>query len=248
MAKDSNMEPSSPALERGLAALEAVALAEKTLPFAALQEASAAPKSTLIRLLAVLRRGGWVERDSQGYRPGKRLSALRAPVTGAERLRAAAQPCLDDLCARTHNTVMLFQCEGETTIALAKVVHPAAVVMREVGSVNGIDWSSPWCWVQLAHMDMPRRESLLQRLEPSAHKQAMAQQSWRDLQQFGWCYDDQVGIPLVRRLAAPIHHADGRLIGVLALGGNPLTMPDTAIEYLGSQLVAEIQVIENRLV
>jgi DNA-binding IclR family transcriptional regulator len=202
----------------------------------------------LIRLLAVLRRGNWVERESDGYRPGRRLAALRAPVSAAERIRAAAQPLLAGLCRASGNTVMLFQCEGETTIGLSKEVHPAAVTMREVGSVTAIDWSSPWCWIQLHGMDAERREEVRAQLRPDQRQWTAARQAWKQLGRSGWCFDDQVGIPLVRRMAAALHHpGDGRLLGVLSLGGNPLTMPDERIDELGTQLIDATETVRQRL-
>lgn len=238
MDQDSNMAPRSPALERGLAVIETIAQQSGVATFKDLQDATVAPKSSLIRLLAVLRRGGWVERDEDGYRAGKRLVALRSPVNLVEQLRAAAVPVLSSLRDSTGNTAICLRCEADTTIVIAKALHESSVAMREVGSVDEISWNSPWCWLQMAEMSADRRESLKERLNPNRRLVAAATRAWRSVKQTGWCYDDQVGIPLVRRLAAPIRDpSDDRLIGIVALGGNPLTIPDDRVDQIAGALV-----------
>ena len=108
MDQDPNMAPRSPALERGLALIEVIAQRPNAVSCGDLHRVSSAPKSSLIRLLSVLRRGGWIDKDEDGYIPGQRLAALRAPVNRTQQLRAAAVPLLENLRTETGNTAICF--------------------------------------------------------------------------------------------------------------------------------------------
>ncbi len=236
-----------PALERGLGIIESVAQASHPVTFTTLQESLAIPKATLIRLLAALRGMDYLLRTDNGYVPGPRLAMLRGPVDIAQRLRAAAKPRIGELHKKTGNTVMLFHVDGETTIGLDKQVHPAAVVMREIGSVAVAEFVAPWGWILLAALAPERLDAIERKARPNRTQKAMFRRARSYLRTHGYAYDDCEGLANVRRLAAPIRDANGRLIGILAIGGNPLTITDTQVEPFGKLLVEHCRRITARL-
>lgn len=235
--------PSAPALVCGLKVLEAVALASAPCSFSSLMEVSGAARSTLIRLLRVLVEEEWLAKEKGGYVAGSRCQALSGTRGLTERLRGLAAPFIDRLVEQTGNTAGLFLVEGTRNIMIQKRVHPAAVALRELGTTSHVNADNPWGWIMLK--DMSRQEQA--HLIPDDRRVAI-ESAWQNLEEKGWCLDDQVGMGLVCRLAVPLRRKGSEvLVGVLALGGNPLTMPPENHDRLGALLVDAAEQICERL-
>ncbi|GEM_PF-2940495 len=246
MSQEQDTSPSSPGLVKGLLLLEQVAQAQHPLAFGELQQRSATAKSTLIRLLRVLQNEGWLQKEQQAYVPGPRLLALGQVADPLEQLRKAAEPELATLAEQSGNSTACFAIDGNENELLNKAMHPAAPSMREIGSRQQADPLSPWGWIMMQEASEEEREKFLAKAELSPKELQAWKQAEEDLEQRGWCLDDQIGIPLVCRMAVPLRQpGTNEIRGVLALGGNPLTMPESRREELGHMLLAAAERIQG---
>lgn len=224
---------SAPALIHGLNLMETVQLSAEPLSFSDLLEAGGVARSTLIRLLRVLVEEGWLAKEKGGYVTGARLQRLRQPVDLSERLRVLSEPLLESLMHESGNTAGLFLVEGDRNIMIQKRVHPAAVALRDLGSTSPVSADNPWGWIMLQDMSPGEQNARI----PQARR-PLIENAWQNLEKKGWCLDDQVGMDLVCRMAVPLWRKGSEaLVAVLALGGNPLTMPPEEHDRLGALLV-----------
>ncbi len=243
MDKIKKNPPSAPAMIHGLAILEAVNTSTAPVRFAALEQSTGAARSTLIRLLRILVEEGWLEKGRGGYISGSRLLSFCNPLGLSERLQRASQPFLETLMEASGNTAAVFAVEEGRNVLIGKSVHPAAVTMREIGSRQVPDGASPWGWIMRAELDPSDRIRNL----PEAARTA-AEQAWQDLEEKGWCMDDQVGLDLVCRMGVPLRlSSEAPLLGILSLGGNPLTMPAESRDALANLLLSTAQQIVDRI-
>jgi DNA-binding IclR family transcriptional regulator len=226
----------APALERGLMILDLLQDSPQGVSFTVMKETLQVSNATLSRLVRALMSRDYMLKSSETglYYPGARL-AVRLPETRSRPLHELAEPVLVRLRAECGNTAVLFAWDGVSTVVMNKKVHEAAVVMRAVGHRTDTMCISPWDWILYGSLSRSERNQL-----PVQVSRPVFERHLRDgLQEFrrrGYAYDDQCGIQHVRRMAAPLYDADGRLLGCLALGGNPLTMPDGAVETMGRML------------
>jgi DNA-binding IclR family transcriptional regulator len=233
MSNVKSKPPSAPALFHGLNVLETVSGSSEPVPFSSLLQGSGAARSTLIRLLRMLVDQDWLAKEKGGYVSGIRLQRLQMGSDLLQRLLQASEPFLTPLMEETGNTVGLFAVENNENIMIAKRMHPAAPSMREIGARETVSANSPWSWIIWKELtDEERQMWFAEEAGPPVES------AWRSLEEKGWCIDDQVGLPLTCRMAAPLRaKRSGTLIGVLALAGNPLTMPAEAHDRIGSLLV-----------
>ena len=221
----------SPALERGLAVLEYIISARAPVGFTALMERFEIPRASMVRMLASLRDLGYLEREAAGHRAGPRCQRL-ADSDPHARCTALAEPLLAQLMEQTGNTAALFGWDGTQHTCLAKAMHEAAVPMQRVGHHSQHEGGTPWGWIRLVQVGKAERDAALAAAQIRRRPVLASMTQYRHL---GFCFDDQIVISGVRRLAAPIMYAEG-LLACLALGGNPFTMPDARCAELGDRL------------
>ncbi|MDA3962349.1 MAG: helix-turn-helix domain-containing protein [Planctomycetota bacterium] len=231
------MSPRAPALVRGLEVLEAVASSDAACGLSHLQQVTGIPRASLIRLLADLRDFGYLEREEGVYRIGARTRRLLAPGDRAQRLIACAESELIALRDQTDCSAICFGHVDGVITALSKHMHPAAPSMQAIGSTSkrpsGL---TPWAWILWW-------EGRCEALTPSIPRGVRGH-----YKRTGVVYDDCAVIPFVRRLTVPIRSAAGdRIDGFLALGGNPLLLPDEQILPAGERLLASAQRIAEAM-
>jgi DNA-binding IclR family transcriptional regulator len=113
---------------RVVAALEALTRSEEGLGLAELSLAVGAPKSSLLGILRSLVALGYLAHSHGLYRLGPRSFRLAADMLAVRRFPTLVRPVLQDLQARTHETVFLVQLDP---------------VARRVTYVEGIDSPNP---------------------------------------------------------------------------------------------------------
>lgn len=139
MARSSTAQPPAEAAEgadgssgrssaRLVAALEALTRAEEGMGLAELSLAVEAPKSSLLGILRSLVRLGYLAHAHGLYRLGPRSFRLAADMLAVRRFPNLVRPVLQDLHARTEETVFLVQLDE---------------VARRVTYVEGIDSPNP---------------------------------------------------------------------------------------------------------
>ena len=94
---------------RLVAALEALTRAEEGMGLAELSIAVGAPKSSLLGILRSLVRLGYLAHAHGLYRLGPRSFRLAADMLAVRRFPSLVRPVLQDLHARTEETVFLVQ-------------------------------------------------------------------------------------------------------------------------------------------
>lgn len=216
----------APALDRGLHLLELIAGAgERGRAFGEIELLVQLPKASLARLLQVLIARGWAQKhpDHGRYLLGPRARGLVQTISLSDRLAAAARPFLDELSRRTGNTILALCWTGAYWQSVAKVMHPQAIPMQHVGDTDVPNPEIPWGWFTAEHCPE----------QPAAWPTQRDAAAYRRL---GYVVDRRT-IYTSRRVATPILDRGGRLLGALAAGGNPLTIPDERVDEIGRRLV-----------
>lgn len=125
-----------PALARGLAILEAVAVAPSSATAADLATRLGVPRNSIARLLRTLVRHAFLVVDPHGrYRPGPAAARVAAAYLGARPEVAQAQPVLHALCARSGLAAQLLGRDGAEVVVLAQAAPDgAACLVTRVGA------------------------------------------------------------------------------------------------------------------
>jgi IclR family acetate operon transcriptional repressor len=242
-------EPSAaPALQRGLAVLELVGQSPEPVGFSVLRRRLGLPKASAVRLLRCLRDGGYLSKDavSGRYRLGPRAALLAGSATLSQRLTILGEPLLRELRDATSNSALLVRlAEGRVT-CLAKAEAEAAIPMPSPGTVR-LDLSrSPWGLIYFDAMDKTQQRRAVAHTRRPADLDALRQASRQRWPDRGLVYDDQLFVKHLRRIATPVHHHGG-VVAALALGGNPLTLPDDEVDALGERLLASALQLQAQL-
>jgi DNA-binding IclR family transcriptional regulator len=240
----------APALSRGLSILEAVSAAERELSFSAIAAGLGLPNASVSRLLGVLCGRGYVLRaDGKrgGYRPGPRLAMFARRRSLAERLRVASAPALERLRDETGNTAALILWTGTEMEWLDKRIHPVAVPMQDIGSVQADYANYPWGWLFFLELPAEERRRHLRGAADARVLRQRIRHAEAGLREQGYVLDAEAVMAHLCRMAAPIRDADGRLVAALCLAGNPLTLPSRRVRKIGQSLVREAGQVEQDL-
>lgn len=227
-----------PGLERGLDVIEFVAAAREGVGFNAIAARLGVAHATAARILRVLRERGFVVKDTVSGRYGAgakmTLSGLAVPVV--ERLRQGAELLLPGLVARTCNTVLLIHWTGTHMQCLAKCAHPDSIAMQPMGEIRTNLLDCPWGWLFYQSLDAASRRRCWQR---GPREYSDITRSVVDVELKAFARNGYIGHvqPQMRRLAAPVTHAEGSLAGALVMGGTPFTIPDRAMPEFGGLLM-----------
>lgn len=120
------------ALARGLALLEMLAAGVEPLTLGDLSDATALPKSTLVRLLAVLSETGYVVRvdDRPSYRLGHKVQRLATAYVSTLDLTVVAESYLKPLAQRTGQTANLGVLDGNQVLHICVVTPDRPLAFR----------------------------------------------------------------------------------------------------------------------
>jgi len=242
------MPTGAPALTRGLRLLESVAAAGR-IGFADLVARCGFPKASTARLLAVLRGDGYLQQDGE-YRLGPRCRLLAEEVDAHERLRLVAAPHLAQAAQACDNSVVLFAFREGLMTCLDRVLVEDSVVLQKPGTTRSDLGRGPWGSVIIAHQDVATRETLIAAMSGAEAWWQHAEADRRHLAEHGYIYHDEARpttLRTLRRLAAPITGPDGRLLGVIGLGGSPDSLPEERIASVAATLVATARTIADDL-
>jgi len=122
---------------RAFAVLEFVASADTPPTLEEVTRASGLPKPTVFRILALLARGGLVQREARGkrYAVGQRMSALSLQVQRTSPLRAQRRAVLERLVAEIGETCNFTVLDRNEVVYLDRVETQANVRLHmEIGS------------------------------------------------------------------------------------------------------------------
>ncbi|RMD80237.1 MAG: hypothetical protein D6820_06990 [Lentisphaerae bacterium] len=235
MAQHNQHERSqAPALTAGLKLLERLAQSGlEGCSFGQLCELGIVSRASVTRLLQVLQNEGYVVKNAHNgkYRLGIRMVFLADRVKILEWIRMRTREILEEVKNRTGNTVIAFLREGDALCSIEKVLHPASIVMQELGGRTCGSSGSPWDVILLAERAR-EQGSPWQELAAGAAIRGHWLEMYRSK---GVVLDNCEVFPGVRRVAVAVRTSEGRLAGVLALGGTQASLDDREImEYAES--------------
>jgi IclR family acetate operon transcriptional repressor len=215
-------------VERIFAILDHLAVERAGDSLAGIARMAAAPKSSMVGLLAGMLGGGYLARDAQGrYTLGPRMLSLAMRVHAKTDLTALARPVLVELVERTGETALIgaLAPDAEVAMYIDKVESPNPVRYTVSLGERRELYSTAIGKLLLAYMDQPRREKYLK----SQSLRAFTPNTITSLRRLKADLDDIVRDGIARTnservvgasaLAAPVFGADGKLIVGITLAG-----------------------------
>lgn len=215
------------AVDRALSLLAAFQPGDKALSLAILAERTRLYKSTVLRLLASLEHGGFIQRlADHRYAIGPEIARLHALYAASFSLESAVVPALQALVAATGESAAYHVRQGDRRLCLYRVdsPHPVRDHIR-AGDLLPLDRGTGGriLWAFAGEGMGPA---------PATAEDAALLDTIRAQGYFATLGDR---LPGVAGISAPVFRADGRLAGAVTL-----TMPVERYrpEYLGPVLAA----------
>jgi DNA-binding IclR family transcriptional regulator len=203
-------------------------------------------RSTLHRLLATLRRHGYVTQDpaTRRYRLG--LAYLEMAHQAVERLeiRQHALRVMHALAAESGESVYLNVRAGARTLCVDEVVGPRGVTLGSNVGVSMALYSSAAGKCYLAWLPAEERDTLLERqdfaslTERTITSRAALLREVERVRRLGYATNDEESEPGVRYVAAPVFDARGVVVGALALGAPVLRVSHADLPRTGVAVMA----------
>jgi len=161
---------SAPALEKGIDILEVLAEAESGLTVSEISQRLKRPMSELFRIVIVLERRRWLQKDPGTSRYSVTYHVLKLAHRGtpSQSLTLAAAPVMHELAARINQSCHLVVLSGTQGLVILRQENPrrhANLSVRMGATINLV--SSCSGHILLAHLDAPARELLLRSLPRS---------------------------------------------------------------------------------
>ena len=161
---------SAPALEKGIDIIEALAEAEAGLTISEISQRLGRPMSELFRIIIVMERRGWLQKDpeSSRYSVSYHVLQLAHRATPSQSLTLAAAPVMHELSGRINQSchlVVMSQTQGLVVLRQENPRRHANLSVR-LGATLALA-SSCSGQVLLAHLPAGERDSVLALLRPS---------------------------------------------------------------------------------
>ncbi|GIG87035.1 IclR family transcriptional regulator [Plantactinospora endophytica] len=180
-------------------------------------------RSTALRLVQTLERGGFARPVDGRYTVGFRMVAIAHQAVEQLDLHPVAHPHLVRLGDRYGHTVHLAQLVDDEIVYVTKVDGRGALRMRSRVGQPVDPHTSGVGKAVLAHLDQPARERFLARLtyprhtdttitDPVAFRAELAR-----IVERGWAEDDGEFEDFVNCVAVPVWDARGRVVGAVSI-------------------------------
>lgn len=250
-ARDSNRSTS---VERAFDLLDLVAAAgPEGLTLAQLATGVATAKSTVHRYVATLLELGALKRDAGGrLQLGLKLVELAGSLLEGDNVRAAAEPMLHELVARTGETVHLGVPADGQVVYIAKVESPQTVrLVSRIGARIPF-YCSAMGKALLARLDGAALETELLRprevrtLHTIIGREALERELVK-IRSAGVAIDDQENELGVRCIGAAIVDARGRGIAAISVSAPETRMPLERCDELAPAVRAAADEIGRRI-
>ncbi len=229
-------------VERTLDLLMALERAEQPLGLSELARIVDIPKTTAQRLLGVLERRGFVQKERGSYQLGAGIVPLAGAFLAGNSLAKAALPVLEELAALSGETVSIQVRQGFDRVVIQRVRSPHSlgytlnigqrlplhvgasgkVLMASMPEEELRQFLEPLGEFRLADGETVTREELLERL--------------RQLRLEGFAIslgEREVGVV---SLAVPVVRPGGGTIAALAVTGPPTRMTQERVEQLSIEV------------
>lgn len=244
----------APALERGLAVLEAIARSRGGLTLSQLTRYLDLPKSSMFCLLRTLEQCGYLFRDPDTgkYGVSLRICTLANLALNGIGLRDKARPHLRRLAEETRLTVHMGILEHGTCVLIEKVtpagVYPIATwVGRHVSlHCTAIGKAIAAHLPEDALRSMLREQGLMRHNENTICSVKRLKLDLAAVRQRGYAMDDEEEEISVRCIGVPLFE-DGEVVGALSLVGSTDAIHGGSIESLASLLIHTAAQISERV-
>ncbi|HET9864371.1 MAG TPA: IclR family transcriptional regulator [Steroidobacteraceae bacterium] len=161
---------SAPALEKGIDIIEQLAEAESGLTVSEISQRLARPMSELFRVIIVLERRGWLQKDPETARYSVTYQVLKLAHRGtpSQSLTLAASPVMHELSGRIDQSCHLVALSGTHGLVILRQENPRRHANLSVRTGATIDLATSCSGrILLAHLDSRERDDLLTRLPRS---------------------------------------------------------------------------------
>jgi IclR family acetate operon transcriptional repressor len=203
------------------------------------------PKSTVQRNLVTLHEAGWIRPAGEGPRRRWTLTAkvltLARRLAPAEALREHALAVMEDLRARTRETIHLTLRDGHRAVLIERLDSPQTLrAVRQLGDSAALHVTSNGKAI-LAFLPEAERAAYLRRtLRPVTSRTITDPESLaRDLDEVvrrGWALNDGELDLDVRAVAAPIRLASGEPVAALSISCPATRLPRDRVEAYGEMV------------
>jgi DNA-binding IclR family transcriptional regulator len=209
--------------DRVMAVLDLVAK-RGALPFSEISEALGLPKSSAHSLLRTMEARGYLSIDEERrYRLGSRIWELAQAFHEVEDLRTLMKPLMDEVVARTGETVQLAVLDGISAVylALSESPHPMKLTSRAGARLPA--YTSAIGKTLLAALDpeeTARRLDGAELTRLTAHTIVSVPALLEELErtrQRGYGIDDEEFAIGLRCIAVPIRDHDGKVVAAISV-------------------------------
>jgi DNA-binding IclR family transcriptional regulator len=219
---------SVPALDRGLAILEAVAKSRSGLTLSQLTRTLDLPKSSVFCLLLTLERTGYLHRNAvtKRYQCEMKLVRIAGQALEGITLREKARPVLRRLLEQTNLTVHM-GIAGENEVTLIEKLDPHTNSSMATWIGKGLDFhctSLGKCLLAFApDADVDRilsNHALLRHNENTIASTHRLKAELAKVRSMGFAVDDEEEEIGVRCIGAPVLDIQGRAIAAISISGD----------------------------
>lgn len=242
-------------LGKALAVLDLIAQSPEPLRFTDLLKRSAQPRATLHRQLSHLLEEDLIQLNEETgtYELGLRLLNLAAAAWSRNSLRGVAAPFLQDLHARTGETVHLAVLRGERVVYLDKVEGRQSVRMHsQIGNTSPV-YCTGVGKAMLAALDEASLHTLLNNLQfesftaQTIPDRAALLAEIQQIRQQQYAEDREEHEEGIRCVAAALVAADGQLRGGISVTAPVFRLQAEQLEQWRAWVVVAAQAINEQL-
>lgn len=240
-----------PALEKGVAILEAIAH-EPGITFTGIQGRLGMPKSSAHNLISTMCKLSLIkQRPLGGYGLGLKLFELAGIADESNDLQREAMPLLRELAQRVQLTCHLGVLEQCDAVYLARVEGARDIVVKShVGQRFPVNCSalgkSLIAWLAQEPLDVVIAKLAF---SPRMPKTVTNAEDFRlqlaDVRRRGWALDDEEQAPNCRCIAAPIRNRDGVVVAAISAVGTLEQVEDRRFDTLAAQVIAAANAISD---
>lgn len=241
-------------LERGLAVLRAFDGRRPEMTLAEVAKLTGLTRATARRLLLTLSTLGYVRTDGKRFALTPAVLDLGHAYVSGLQLPDIAQPFMEALSERVHESVSASVLDGHEIVYVARVpTQRIMTISLAIGSRLPALWTSMGR-VMIADLPVELQRTLVAQMPappPTARALAVADELLDELervQQQGWCLLDQELEDGIRSVAAPLHDRHGRVVAAINIGthASRVTLRDLRAGIL-PHLLETARAIDERL-
>lgn len=226
-------------LARGVAILDMVANAERSMSITEIAEALAIDKSSASRLVKTLVQSEYLqpERGSRRFVLGKRLYQLSWQLLNRMPVREKARPFLYRLVQITgecsHTAVYS---EGKALVIDDVEAEASLRVVGGIGRRIPLHCTAVGKGL-LAFSELPLPAVLERKTSRTITDTALLHEHLAHIRAVGCALDDEEHEPGVRCLAAPVYDQMGSVIATIGISGPTVRVTDDRLPWLGEQVM-----------